>query len=120
MSASTLVETSVDIDDRGPGIPSELREVAFRAFQRLDQSRNRESGGAGLGLAVARGIARAHGGDVTLSDRPGGGLRATMVLPLPRKNLVPAIGTEPKQIKSRKVARVTRASRHSKRGPIAH
>jgi signal transduction histidine kinase len=100
-------EVRVEIDDRGPGIPEELREVAFRAFQRLDQSRNRESGGAGLGLAVARGIARAHGGDVTLGDRPGAGLRATIVLPLPRNNLVPVVATEPEQINSRKVERVT-------------
>jgi signal transduction histidine kinase len=78
VSAGNLI---VRIDDRGPGIPQELREDAFRPFYRLEQSRNRETGGSGLGLTVARTIARAHGGDVTLSEAPGGGLRATVVLP---------------------------------------
>jgi signal transduction histidine kinase len=72
----------VDIDDRGPGIPQGELERVFEPFFRLELSRSRETGGTGLGLAVARSIARAHGGDVTLSNRDGGGLRARMTIPL--------------------------------------
>lgn len=78
VSASTIV---VHIDDHGPGISEALREEAFRPFNRLEKSRNRETGGSGLGLTVARTLARAHGGDVLLNEAPGGGLRATVVLP---------------------------------------
>jgi signal transduction histidine kinase len=60
--------------------PHELERV-FAPFYRLEASRSRSTGGAGLGLAVARDIARAHGGDVVLVNRPGGGLRATLSLP---------------------------------------
>jgi signal transduction histidine kinase len=73
----------IDIADRGPGIPEAEREKVFEPFYRLEASRSRETGGSGLGLAVARGIARAHGGDVTLRDRAGGGLVATIRLPRP-------------------------------------
>ena len=71
----------VHVDDRGPGIPAELREQVFRPFFRADASRNRDSGGTGLGLSVARNIARAHGGDVELADRRRGGLRVIVRLP---------------------------------------
>lgn len=71
----------VDIDDDGPGIPDELREEAFRPFSRLDPARTRNHKGVGLGLAIARDIARGHGGDVTLSASPMGGLRASVRLP---------------------------------------
>lgn len=77
-------EIQIVIDDDGPGIPEPLLEEAFRPFRRLDESRNLETGGTGLGLAVARSILRAHGGDVTLQNRPGGGLRATVRLPVQR------------------------------------
>jgi two-component system osmolarity sensor histidine kinase EnvZ len=70
------------VDDDGPGIPSERREEAFRPFHRLDEGRNLQTGGVGLGLAIARDIARAHGGDVTLQASPLGGLRALIRLPL--------------------------------------
>lgn len=73
--------TLVHFDDHGPGIPEELRENAFRPFHRLELSRSRETGGSGLGLTVARTVARAHGGDVVLTEAPSGGLRATVVLP---------------------------------------
>jgi hypothetical protein len=69
------------VDDEGPGIPPEELERVFLPFQRLEPSRNRETGGMGLGLPITRNIARAHGGDVTLQNRPGGGLRATLILP---------------------------------------
>lgn len=71
----------VHVQDGGPGIPSDRREAVFAPFHRLEVSRNRETGGTGLGLTVARGIVRAHGGDILLSDGDAGGLRATVSLP---------------------------------------
>ena len=70
------------VSDDGPGLPNEELETVFEPFQRGERSRNRQTGGAGLGLAVARQAARAAGGDVTLSNRPGGGLEAQLSLPL--------------------------------------
>jgi two-component system, OmpR family, osmolarity sensor histidine kinase EnvZ len=70
------------VDDDGPGIAEDRREEAFRPFHRLDQGRNLQSGGVGLGLAIARDFARAHGGDLVLSQSPLGGLRATITLPV--------------------------------------
>jgi two-component system osmolarity sensor histidine kinase EnvZ len=70
------------IDDDGPGIPEKFRGDAFKPFYRLENSRNPETGGVGLGLSIARDIARGHGGDVFLSESPGGGLRARLTLPL--------------------------------------
>jgi len=72
----------VMVDDDGPGIPVEAREDVFKPFFRLEQSRNQETGGTGLGLTIARDIIRGHGGDLVLSDAPGGGLRAVLRLPL--------------------------------------
>ena len=69
------------IDDDGPGIPDEEIERVFLPFHRLEESRNRETGGMGLGLPIARNILRAHGGDVVLSNRGEGGVRATITLP---------------------------------------
>ncbi|MGE5515158.1 MAG: ATP-binding protein [Bacteroidota bacterium] len=74
----------VTIDDNGPGIPEAEFERVFAPFVRLEASRNRETGGTGLGLSVARAAARAHGGDITLSNRPQGGLRVQLALPRPR------------------------------------
>jgi two-component system osmolarity sensor histidine kinase EnvZ len=70
------------VDDDGPGIPADKRELVFKAFQRLEGSRNVATGGVGLGLTIARDIARGHGGDVLLEDSPLGGLRARVRLPL--------------------------------------
>ncbi|MFN7169553.1 MAG: ATP-binding protein [Pannonibacter sp.] len=70
----------VQIDDDGPGIPPERREDLFRPFVRGEASRNTETGGAGLGLAIARSIVERHGGKITLTNRDEGGLRATMLL----------------------------------------
>lgn len=70
--------TNVEITDDGPGIPPDLIEGIFEPFARTDASRNRATGGSGLGLTIARAIARSHGGDVSLENRPDGGLRATI------------------------------------------
>jgi two-component system osmolarity sensor histidine kinase EnvZ len=70
------------VDDDGPGIPEQRREEAFRPFHRLDEGRNLQTGGVGLGLAIARDIARAHGGDLSLEQSPQGGLRAILRIPV--------------------------------------
>jgi signal transduction histidine kinase len=72
---------TVDIEDEGPGIPPGELDRVFEPFHRVEVSRNRETGGVGLGLPIARNILRAHGGDVTLANRPTGGTRATVWLP---------------------------------------
>jgi signal transduction histidine kinase len=74
---------TVTIDDDGPGIPECERERVFEPFYRLETSRSRQTGGTGLGLTVAQTSIRAHGGSLALSDSPSGGLRATVVLPVP-------------------------------------
>ncbi|MDA0238706.1 MAG: ATP-binding protein [Proteobacteria bacterium] len=70
------------IDDDGPGIPEDKREEAFKPFIRLENSRNRDTGGVGLGLSIARDIVRSHGGDLSLADSPSGGLRARLTMPI--------------------------------------
>jgi len=70
------------VSDRGPGVAEAELELLFEPFRRGEASRNRDTGGAGLGLTVARQAARAGGGDVTLSNRSGGGLVARLNLPL--------------------------------------
>jgi signal transduction histidine kinase len=74
-------DVTVLIEDDGPGIPAADRERVFQPFVRLESSRSRDTGGTGLGLAIARAAVRAHGGDICLSDAPGGGLAVTVVLP---------------------------------------
>ena len=71
----------VRVLDEGPGIPEAELERALEPFFRGDASRSRETGGFGLGLGIARNIARAHGGELTLKNRPEGGLAATLTLP---------------------------------------
>ncbi len=72
----------VTVEDDGPGLPDDELEAVFEPFHRAERSRSRETGGAGLGLTVARQAARAHGGDVTLTNRTEGGLIARLNLPL--------------------------------------
>ena len=71
----------IAIDDDGPGIPVEQRAAVFKPFYRLDASRSPETGGVGLGLTIARDIVLGHGGDIELTDGPGGGLRVLIRLP---------------------------------------
>jgi signal transduction histidine kinase len=75
-------EAVVVIEDDGPGIAPERIDSMFEPFVRGDASRSAATGGAGLGLSIARSVIRAHGGAVTLGNRPGGGLAATVVLRL--------------------------------------
>jgi len=73
---------TIHIDDDGPGIPVERREDAFRPFYRLEEARNQDNANTGLGLAIARDIARSHGGEIELERSPLGGLRASVTLPV--------------------------------------
>ena len=75
-------EAVATIEDDGPGIPAGRIEAMFEPFVRGEASRNADTGGAGLGLSIARGIVGAHGGELRISNRPEGGLRAEVLLPL--------------------------------------
>ena len=80
----TAENLEISVDDDGPGIPEADFERVFAPFVRLENSRNRVTGGVGLGLAIARTIVRAHGGDIVLANRSNGstpGLRAVIRLP---------------------------------------
>jgi two-component system osmolarity sensor histidine kinase EnvZ len=72
----------IEVEDNGPGIPEAEREHVFRPFYRLDHARNQDSGSTGLGLAIARDIARIHGGDIALSRSRLGGLKAVLKVPV--------------------------------------
>jgi two-component system osmolarity sensor histidine kinase EnvZ len=74
----------ITVDDNGPGIPEELREEAFRPFHRMESggARNQDHEGTGLGLTIARDIARGHGGEIRLGDAPLGGLRVDIRIPV--------------------------------------
>ena len=81
-----LIETdrsvTVRIDDTGPGIAEAQIDAMFEPFARLESSRNQATGGSGLGLTLARAIAEQNGGSLKLTNRPGGGLRAELTLPV--------------------------------------
>lgn len=70
-----------NVDDDGPGIPEALRAEVLQPFVRVDESRNEATGGIGLGLSISNEVALSHGGKLTLSDSPLGGLRASVYLP---------------------------------------
>ncbi len=89
LSASTT-ELVILIDDDGPGIPLSDRERVFAPFIRLESSRSRETGGAGLGLTIARNAVRSMGGDVELFNRPEGGLRVRVTLPIAQEEMLAA------------------------------
>ncbi len=72
----------IEVDDDGPGIPASERENVFRPFYRIDHARNQDDGNTGLGLAIARDIAKSHGGEIALGESSMGGLRAIISLPL--------------------------------------
>lgn len=74
-------QTILRVDDNGPGIPADRIEEMLEPFRRGEQSRNRATGGAGLGLTLAKAIAEQHGGSLSLKNRPNGGLRAELRLP---------------------------------------
>jgi len=76
---------TITVDDDGPGVPPDSRETVFHRFTRLDEARDRDRGGAGLGLAIARQVARAHGGDVTCTDSPLAGARFVLTIPCPEQ-----------------------------------
>ena len=74
-------QLSIRIADHGPGIPAQQLDEVFEPFHRLEPSRSRKTGGVGLGLSIARTIARAHGGELSLRNHPSGGLEVILVLP---------------------------------------
>ncbi len=77
----SLERLEVTVADEGPGIPTAELTKVFEPFYRMESSRSRDTGGTGLGLSLASNIARAHGGDLVLRNRDGGGLEARLVLP---------------------------------------
>lgn len=78
--ADTGRSAIVRVSDRGPGVPAEELTKIFRPFYRADEARDRESGGAGLGLAIAERVAATHGGSIRAENRPGGGLEVVMTI----------------------------------------
>lgn len=71
----------ITIEDNGPGIPESKRRAVFKAFYRLDGSRNKQTGGVGLGMTITRDILLSHGGDITLAKSKMGGLKVVMSIP---------------------------------------
>jgi signal transduction histidine kinase len=78
---TSAASAEIIVCDEGPGIPEDRMPEVFEAFTRLEGSRNKETGGIGLGLALARAIVREANGDILLANRPQGGLAATITLP---------------------------------------
>jgi signal transduction histidine kinase len=85
----------IRIRDEGPGIPTAALEQVFEPFFRIEASRSRDTGGAGLGLSIARDIAQAHGGSVVLTNLAGGGLEAALTLPRAASGTPQARSPEP-------------------------
>ena len=82
LTAPSNGHVTITVEDDGPGVPPDQLERVFDPFYRVEGSRNRETGGTGLGLPIARNIFRAHGGDVVLVNRAGGGAKAVITLPV--------------------------------------
>jgi two-component system OmpR family sensor kinase len=80
--AGAAGEAVLEVADEGPGLTSEVAAKVFEPFYRADKSRARQSGGAGLGLAIVAAIVEAHGGQVALSTQPGAGATFSVRLPL--------------------------------------
>ena len=80
--ARTTIEVSIEVADRGPGVPEELRERIFDAFTQADGSATRSHEGLGIGLFLTRRIMAAHGGGITYRERPGGGSVFCLAFPL--------------------------------------
>jgi signal transduction histidine kinase len=85
-SANLKLESDADevflyVDDDGPGIPASKRKLLLEPFTRMEQSRSRHTGGAGLGLAIVRQLVEAHGGELAISDAPNRGARVIVSLP---------------------------------------
>lgn len=72
----------ISVDDDGPGIPADKREDVFKAFYRIEGSRNKETGGVGLGLSIAKDVIASHGGKIELLDSELGGLKVLISIPL--------------------------------------
>ena len=87
LSARALASGGVEfvVEDDGPGIPEDMHDEAFRPFSRLDPSRSQNRKGVGLGMAIARDVARGHGGDIVLGRSELGGLKASIRLPAPKE-----------------------------------
>src|SRR6202030_1107643 len=75
-------EAVVRVIDSGPGVPEEALDKLFRPFYRIDDSRGRQTGGVGLGLAITDRAVPLHGGTIRVSNRPQGGLMVEIRLPL--------------------------------------
>lgn len=82
MQAGPSSAVRITIDDQGPGIPADQLAAVFKPFVRLDTARGSGTGGVGLGLYIARELVHRQGGEITLANRPEGGLRAEIILPL--------------------------------------
>ncbi len=78
----TVTRASIIVRDHGPGVPEEEMERLFTPFYRVDDARDRQSGGVGLGLAITEAAVRRHGGKVKASNAPGGGLQVKIDIPL--------------------------------------
>jgi len=113
--AKGLESIDIVVEDDGPGIPDAHAERVFAPFFRLEHSRNRETGGVGLGLSIARTIARHHGGDITLTSRATG---MTAVLSLPLASLAPSHEPHPAMASATRVMGPARGvPAHSPTGP---
>ena len=83
--STTNDKINITIEDRGEGLSDQALEQAFTPFFRAESSRSRQTGGTGLGLTIAKEIIQNHQGKITLGNRPQGGLKVTIILPLHQK-----------------------------------